>query len=382
MKIVHLVPSMESGGVEQVVMELGSGLSSRGVENIVVSGGGRLVPRLEKEGSRHILMPIGKKSISTLFRIGALRALLQAVRPDILHLHSRVPAWAGYLAWKKLPPEDRPGLVTSVHGFYSVNRYSAIMSRGERVLAVSNCIRDYILAHYPSTPPDHIRIIPNAISPDQYHPDYSPSREWLTGWFMSYPELKGKFTLCLPGRITRLKGHLDLIPVVRQLLEQGIPAHAVIVGEAKKGKEEYKNEVLRVIERSGVSQAFTWTGHRQDLRDIISTCSVTLSLTKSPEAFGKSTLEALALGKPVAGYAHGGVKEQLDSFLPEGNVAVGDAAAMADLLARWHAQPPPQPPPPPAVGAARAPPPPPPHPPTPPPPPPPPPPRLTQGSRG
>ena len=102
MKIVHLVPSMESGGVEQVVMELGSGLSSRGVENIVVSGGGRLVPRLEKEGSRHILMPIGKKSISTLFRIGALRALLQAVRPDILHLHSRDPAWAGYLAWKEL----------------------------------------------------------------------------------------------------------------------------------------------------------------------------------------------------------------------------------------------------------------------------------------
>ena len=103
---------------------------------------------------------------------------------------------------------------------------------------------------------------------------------------MSYPELKGKFTLCLPGRITRLKGHLDLIPVVRQLLEQGIPAHAVIVGEAKKGKEEYKNEVLRAIERSGVSQSFTWTGHRQDLREILSTCSVTLSLTKSPEAFG------------------------------------------------------------------------------------------------
>lgn len=75
---------------------------------------------------------------------------------------------------EKLPPEDRPGLVTSVHGFYSVNRYSAIMSRGERVIAVSNCIRDYILDHYPSTPPDHIRIIPNAISPDQYHPAYSP----------------------------------------------------------------------------------------------------------------------------------------------------------------------------------------------------------------
>ena len=160
---------------------------------------------------------------------------------------------------------------------------------------------------------------------------------------MSYPELKGKFTLCLPGRITRLKGQLDLIPIVRQLLERGIPAHAVIVGETKKGKEEYKNEVLREIERAGVSHAFTWTGHRQDLRDIISTCSVTLSLTKSPEAFGKSTLEALALGRPVAGYAHGGVKEQLDAFLPEGNIAVGDTSSMAALLSRWYAQPPPLP---------------------------------------
>lgn len=343
MKIVHLVPSMESGGVEQVVMELGSGLAARGVENIVVSAGGRLVPQLEKEGSRHILMPIGKKSLATLFRIGALRALLQAIRPDILHLHSRVPAWVGYLAWKKLPPEDRPGLVTSVHGFYSVNKYSAIMSRGERVIAVSNCIRNYILSHYPSTPEDRIRIIPNAISPEQHYPGYSPSREWLTGWYMAYPELKEKFTLCLPGRITRLKGQLDLIPVIRKLLEQGIPAHAVIVGETKKGKEEYKNEVLREIERAGVSHAFTWTGHRHDLRDIISACSVTLSLTQSPEAFGKSTLEALALGRPVAGYAHGGVKEQLDAFLPEGNIGVGDTSAMAGLLARWHAQPPPLP---------------------------------------
>lgn len=143
---------------------------------------------------------------------------------------------------EKLPPEDRPGLVTSVHGFYSVNRYSAIMSRGEGVIAVSNCIRDYILTHYPSTPEDHIRIIPNAISPDQHHPDYSPSREWLTGWHMSYPELKGKFTLCLPGRITRLKGQLDLIPIVRQLLERGIPAHAVIVGETKRERKNIKTK--------------------------------------------------------------------------------------------------------------------------------------------
>lgn len=334
---------MESGGVEQVVLELGKGLSERGVENIVISGGGRMVQQLEREGSCHIQMPIGKKSISTLFRIAPLRTIIQALKPDILHLHSRVPAWAGYLAWKKLPKDNRPGLVTSVHGFYSVNWYSSIMSRGERIIAVSNCIKDYILSNYPTTPEDHIRIIPNAIPPEQYYPTYTPPREWTTGWNMAFPELRDKFTLCLPGRITRLKGQLDLIPIVQSLREQGIPAQAVIVGEAKKGKEEYKKEILKEIEQAGLTEAFTWTGHRHDLRNILSACSVTLSLTQSPEAFGKSTLEALALGKPVAGYAHGGVEEQLNIFLPEGKIPVGNTAAMASLLAQWHQSPPPVP---------------------------------------
>ncbi len=340
MKVIHLLPSLESGGVEQVVLELGKGLSAHGVDNIVISAGGRLVPRLEKEGSRHICMQIGKKSLSTLFRIKALRSIIAELKPDILHLHSRVPAWVGYLAWKKLPPSTRPALVTSVHGFYSVNRYSAIMARGERVIAVSNCIKNYILNSYPNTPERYIRIVPNAIEPEHYYPGYAPSEEWFNGWYMNHPELKGKYTICLPGRITRLKGQLDLIPIMKNLRSRGIPAHAVIVGEAKKGKEEYKNEILRAIEEAELSPHVTWTGHRADLREVLAACSVTLSLTQSPEAFGKSTLEALALGKPVAGYAHGGVKEQLDIFLPEGNIPVGHTGAMADILAQWYETPP------------------------------------------
>lgn len=61
-------------------------------------------------------------------------------------------------------------------------------------------------------------------------------------------------------------------------------------------------------------------------------------LTLIPESFGKTTLDALALGRPVAGYEHGGVGEQLDIFLPQGKVPVGDTAAMAKLLAEWHRQ--------------------------------------------
>ncbi|MEG0722612.1 MAG: glycosyltransferase family 4 protein [Akkermansia sp.] len=340
MKVIHLLPSLQSGGVEQVVLELSHHFTEQGIDNIVISEGGRLASQLKQEGSRHINLPIGKKKPGTLRHILSLRRIILEERPDILHLHSRMPAWIGYLAWKTLAKKDRPGLVSSVHGFYSVNAYSAIMCKGQRVIAVSECIKEYINNKYPKTPDDIIRVIPNAINPVHHYVGFIPQPEWTRGWMLSNPELMGKFTLCLPGRITRLKGQLDLIPILKILLERNIPAHAVIVGEAKKGKESYEQEVRDAFTNAGLGEHVSWIGHRSDLREVQASCSITLSLTQVPESFGKTTLEALALGKPVAGYDHGGVKEQLQAFLPEGLIPVGDTKSMATLLEQWYYYPP------------------------------------------
>lgn len=336
MKVLHLLPSLQSGGVEQVVLELGEGLCRAGVENLVVSAGGPLVATLEAQGSRHLQRAIGKKSPMTLLQVPTLECLLRRERPDILHMHSRVPAWVGYLAWKLLPEKMRPGLVTTFHGFHSVNFYSGIMAKGQRVIAVSQCMREHILANYPATDPATVVVIPNSVDTQHNFAGYRPSEAWIGEWRREFPELQGKYTLCLPGRITRLKGHEDLIPVLQELLRRGIPAHAVIVGEVKKGKEAYRDELRAAFHRAGLDDAVTWTGQRGDLRDILCACRATLSLSRQPESFGKTTLEALALGRPVAGYDHGGVGEQLAAFLPTGRVPLGDTAAMADLLAQWY----------------------------------------------
>lgn len=333
---MHFVPSMQSGGIEQVLIELAHGFGKRQMRNIVVSAGGRLAEKLERVGTEHITLDIGKKSLSTLFKIGRVKRLIMKHKPDVLHVHSRLPAWIVYFAWRLLPKDSRPALISTVHGFYSINAYSGIMTKGERVIAVSNCIRDYIMDNYPSTPADKIDVIPNSVDPLQINSTYRPSAEWLRGWNLTCPELRGKFTLCLPGRVTRLKGHLDAIPLLKFLLNDDIPAHLLIVGEAKPGKEAYKREVEEAITKAGMQGHVTWAGHRADLREIMCVCDVVLSLSQAPESFGKTTLDALALGKPVAGYAHGGVKEQLDQFLPEGNVEVGDIAAMAALIKRWY----------------------------------------------
>lgn len=336
MKIMHLLPSLSSGGVEQVVLELCQGLCAAGEENIVISAGGPMVALVEDAGARHITMPIGRKSLFTLGQVGKLAALLRQEHPQVLHLHSRVPAWVGYLAAKRLPKEERPALVTSFHGFHSVNFYSGIMAKGEKVIAVSRCMKEHILENYPATAEEDIVVIPNSVDTDTHYPEYRPTAEWTAAWQAQYPELRGKFTLCLPGRITRLKGAQHLPPILRELRAAGIPAHAVVVGECKKGKEAYLKELKAEFAAAGVADAVTWTGHRRDLRDVLCACSVTLSLTLQPESFGKTTLDALSLGRPVAGYEHGGVGEQLNVFLPAGKVAACNPAAMAAKLADWY----------------------------------------------
>ena len=84
----------------------------------------------------------------------------------------------------------------------------------------------------------------------------------------------------------------------------------------------------------------TLTGFRTDVREIMAVSAAVLSVSQQPEAFGRTVNEALSLGVPVAGYAHGGVGEQLESRFPQGSIAPLDQAAMVARLAGWFESPP------------------------------------------
>jgi glycosyltransferase involved in cell wall biosynthesis len=335
MKIIQILPELNAGGVERGTLELGKFLCENGHQSLVISNGGRLVPQLEAEGSRHITLPVHKKRLRSLAQIKVLRRILETEQPDILHLRSRMPAWLAYLAWRKLDPAKRPRLITTVHGFYSVNAYSKIMTRGERVICVSNSVRDYVLKHYPDVPKEKLTVIHRGVDPAQYHPAYRPDPAWLKRWQHEHPQLAGKFLITLPGRITRWKGQLDFIQIIAALEAKGLPVHGILVGEAHPRKLDFLAEVKNAIREAGLENDLTLTGHRSDLREILACSDVVVSCSTDPEAFGRVTLEALSLGRPVAAYAHGGVAEQLDAVLPEGKIKVGDMDAMGALLEKW-----------------------------------------------
>ena len=330
MKIVQILPELNAGGVERGTLEIAAHLVREGHEAIVVSNGGRLVEALEKSGARHVAMPVHRKSLATLLQVKPMRKFLTEEKPDIVHIRSRVPGWVTWLAWRGMDPATRPRLVSTVHGFYSVNRYSTIMTRGERVIAVSESIRSYIQENYPKTPVGKIRVIPRGIEPDNYGTDFQPSPDWLARWQSEQPNLQGKCVLLLPGRITRLKGHEDFFNLAAALKKEGIPAHGLVAGDTHEKKRAYLDELRGIVGTLGISDDITFLGHRSDIREVMAVSDIVLALSQQPESFGRTVLEAMALGKPVVGYDCGGVGELLATLFPSGRVPLGDAARLLD----------------------------------------------------
>ncbi len=326
--VVQLVPALESGGVERGTLEVARALVAAGHRAIVISAGGRMVQALEAAGAEHVSLPLGRKSPLTLRWVRQLRRMLHQQRVDILHARSRMPAWIGWLAWRGMPEGSRPRFVTTVHGLYSVNRYSAIMTRGERVIAVSDTARDYILANYPQVEPERIVTIYRGVDRNEFPYGYQPAVEWLQAWQAQYPFLHGRRLLTLPGRLTRLKGHADFIGLVAALRDQGYDVHGLIVGHLDPARQAYIGELQRLVAERGLEDRITFTGNRPDIRDIYALSTLVFSLSNKPESFGRTVLEPLCMGVSTVGYDHGGVGEILAHLYPAGRVPRADHAAL------------------------------------------------------
>jgi glycosyltransferase involved in cell wall biosynthesis len=329
--VVQLIPALHSGGAERSVLEVARALVQAGHRSVVISAGGRLVRQLEAEGSEHLTLDIGRKSFGTLGRLGTLRRLLREMKPDIVHARSRLPAWLGWWAMQGMSP--RPHFVTTVHGLNSPGRYSAIMLRGEKVIAVSQTVRDYVLSHYRWLEPARVRVIPRGIDPDAFPYGHRSDEAWKRAFFAEYPALGGAPLLTLPGRGTRLKGHHAAIELLADLKRRGIEARLLLLGVVEPGREAYVAELRELIRLRGVTSQVVLSPARDDVRDIYAISALILQLSNKPESFGRTVIEALSLCRPVLGYAHGGVGELLAELYPAGRVPPDDRERLVERAA-------------------------------------------------
>ena len=325
MKVIQFVPSLDSGGVEKGVLEVSNALVEAGHESHVVSAGGRMVDQLESNGAIHHSWRLDKKRLSTLRLIKPLREWILKIKPDVLHIRSRMPGWIVWFALKGMQETERPILISTVHGLHSVNFYSAIMTKPNNIIAVSEASRSYIIKNYVKSQNKNINLIYRGVDDAEYFIGYQPSEDWLRQWYEDYPGTKSAKLLTIAGRISPLKDFEKIINLAASIKENSTHNIKVLIaGEAKGKHQKYLIKLKKIIEDMKLENDIYFLNFRKDIKNIYAISSIVYNTSNKSESFGRSILEPLSIGIPSIGYNRGGVKEILDELYPFGAVEPGD----------------------------------------------------------
>ena len=231
-----------------------------------------------------------------------LRKILKELKPDIVHVRSRVPAWLVYLANKKLNLK----VVSTVHGFNSIGFYSSIMTKADQVICVSNSIKDYIQANY-KTNNNIITVIPRGIDTELFNENNT--NDSFIKEFKEKFNIEKRYVISIIGRVTQLKDYETFIKAINEAKKTIPNIKALIVGGVRDDKKEYYNSLKNLISNLELKNEVEFTGSQNNIAEIYSLSDVVVSSSKKPESFGRAVAEAIALNTPVVATNHGGVKD-------------------------------------------------------------------------
>lgn len=323
--VAQLLPALNNGGVERGTVEVANYIAAGGNTSLVISAGGTMCQQLF-DGVEHISLNIGKKSPFSYFLIHKLKTLFIDKKVDVVHCRSRFPAWLAYLAIKKIKGK-KPLFITTIHGLYTVKRYSSIMARGDKVIAVSQTAADYIQKNYPKDLKSKPIIIHRGIDPNKFTYSFEPDVLWLQKWYEKHHQLVGHQMVLLPGRLTRLKGAKDLLPWLKSKDND-----AKLVLTADPEHDMFAARLYHWFKEQGVDHRVHWVEIQHDIAPLYAIADVVVSASTRPESFGRTVIEALAIGTPVVGYNHGGVGEILGEVFEQGKIEVGNCQQLAQRI--------------------------------------------------
>ncbi|MFN3075586.1 MAG: glycosyltransferase family 4 protein [Alphaproteobacteria bacterium] len=305
--VLQVLPALVTGGVERGTIDVAIALRDAGWLPLVASSGGPMVRELERAGIEHIALPLQSKNPLVIRRnMDRLEQIILERGVHIVHARSRAPAWSAMIA------AERTGarFVTTFHGTYNLGpfalkrSYNAVMARGERVIAISRFISDHIQEVY-DVDPNHIRIIPRGIDIGRFDPStVSPRRMIALARTWRLPD--GVPVVMLPGRLTRWKGQTVLIEALARLPHREF--RCLLVG-ADQGRARYRRHLESLIIRNGLEGVVQIVDHCNDMGAAYMLTDVVVSASTDPDAFGRVSVEAQAMGRPVIASDHGGSRE-------------------------------------------------------------------------
>jgi glycosyltransferase involved in cell wall biosynthesis len=298
--ILQVVPRLETGGSEQATVEITEALIRAGAHALVATEGGRMATAITRAGGEVIPLPVASKNPFTILaNVRRLARVIEERGVDLVHARSRAPAWSALFAARRT---GRP-FVTTYHGAYGNPGplkavYNGVMCRGDRVIA-NSLYTAKLVATRQEAARGRIRVVYRGIDGAIFDPLVVPPGPVVRlreSWGVS-PETK---IVLHAARLSGIKGQRQTIEAVRQLDEEGAFESATVIfaGDAT-GRKGYREELAGLITRHGLEDKARLVGHCGDMPVAFLAAHVALVPSLVAETFGRTSIEAQAMGCPV-----------------------------------------------------------------------------------
>ena len=329
LKVLQVIPKLGYGGAETGCFDIAHYLPENNCKSFIVTSGGELLKFVDRKKVKIFKLPVQSKNpllifINSIILIGII--LLNNI--SIVHARSRAPAWSCLFASKLTGRK----FVTTFHGTYNFKSnlkklYNSVMVRSDLIIAGSNFIFSHIKENYSRylNNKKKFLVIFRGINVDYLDSSTtleSDEKKLLKQWDIE----KDKKIILLPGRLTSWKGQEVFIEAINLInIEIGYEAfYAVILG-SDQGRELYKKKLIRLSEQYRMSKQIRFIDNCKNMALAYKVSDIIVSASNEPEAFGRVSVEAQSMGKPIIASNIGGSNETIinekTGFLFESNNA-------------------------------------------------------------
>ena len=319
--LLQVLPHLNSGGMVSGAVEISNFLKNKGGKSIIVSSGGYREQELLKNDASIIHLPVETKNPFLIYlNKNRLKKIILKYNVNIVHARSRAPAWSAYLAAK----ETNTSFITTFHGTYGTEnlvkkKYNSVMLKGDYTIAISKFIKKHIEEEYKKS--NNIFVIARGINEKVFSPK-SVTTARIISAAKKIKTDEFKKTILMPGRLTSWKGHEIAIRALSLIEDNNIKL--VILGDLQK-RFKYKSNLEKLTLELGLNDKVLFLEQTRDLPAYLMLADLVISCSTKPEAFGRTILEAQAMGRPVLAFNHGGsvelIKENKNGILsPVSNI--------------------------------------------------------------
>ncbi len=313
LKVLQVIPRLGYGGAETGCYDLAHYLHEQDCKSYIVTSGGELIKYIDKKKVKLIKLPVQSKNpLLILINSIALTLLILFLNISIVHARSRAPAWSCYIATKI----TRRKFVTTFHGTYNFKNsikkfYNSIMVKSDVLIAGSNFIFSHISENYQKflNSKKKFLVIFRGINTEYFDSDTIKKKD-IDKLKATWKIEDNKKIILLPGRLTAWKGQEMFIEAIN-LFKQSNPELdfvAVILGDDQ-GRTVFRKKLERLVEQYNLTQNIKFVDNCNVMPVAYYISDVIVSSSIEPEAFGRVSVEAQAMKKPIIASNIGGSKE-------------------------------------------------------------------------